>query len=92
TITRREMYFPGWIASVNGRAVPISRADSIFQAVPVPRGRSTIRFEYEPEYISAGLVAALVGLLLLLVELALSVRARNQPRCETPTGGGVVGP
>jgi len=90
TILRREMYFQGWTATLNGRVLPIQRADSIFQAVHVPTGRSTIRFDYQPQDEIAGLVAAVMGLGLLIGQLGLSLlgKARKRQR-RPPEQGGV---
>jgi hypothetical protein len=33
---------------VNGRHVPILKANVMFRSVRVPAGRSTVRFEFEP--------------------------------------------
>jgi hypothetical protein len=79
TIVRREMYFPGWTATVGGRLAPITRTESIFQAVHVPAGRSTIRFDYQPEYISVGLLAGLIGLALVLGQLGFMLWVRAGP-------------
>jgi hypothetical protein len=39
---------PDWKASVNGVSVPILRANGNFKAVAIPKGRSTVIFEYSP--------------------------------------------
>ncbi|WP_148360256.1 glycosyltransferase family protein, partial [Acidisphaera rubrifaciens] len=46
-LLRRELFSPGWRANVNGVAATIG-ADDIFQSVPLPAGRSEIRFSYAP--------------------------------------------
>ncbi|MGP8248825.1 MAG: hypothetical protein ACLQNU_02645 [Candidatus Dormibacteria bacterium] len=82
TILRREMYFPGWAATAAGRSLSIQRADSIFQAVHVPAGQSTVRFDYQPPYSNAGLVAGGAGLVLLvgLIGTALVAGVRTRRR------------
>jgi len=72
-ILRREMYFPGWTATLAGRELRIQRADSIFQAVRVPAGRSIIRFNYQPENVISAEGAAVVGLGLLIAPIVLSL-------------------
>jgi len=41
-IVRRELYMPGWHATVNGRSVPVSKhQDGLFQTLTIPTGTST---------------------------------------------------
>ena len=47
-LTRLELNYPGWRASLNGRAVTILRSGEIFQSVTLPAGRSVVRFTYRP--------------------------------------------
>jgi hypothetical protein len=62
-----DTYFPGWNAYVDGKAVPILRANSLFRGVVVPPGHHTIAFRYEPASLHIGLsisgvtLAALAG-------------------------------
>lgn len=43
-----DPYYPGWVATVDGRQVPILRADVLFRGVEVPPGHHHVRFTYEP--------------------------------------------
>jgi hypothetical protein len=43
-----ETWYPGWIAEVSGRQVPILRADVLFRGIEVPAGRHHIVFRYAP--------------------------------------------
>ena len=43
-----ESFDKGWQAKINGEAVPIYRANYIYQAVRVPAGKSMIEFTYKP--------------------------------------------
>ncbi len=61
-----DNWHSGWRAWVDGRAVPVVRANRVMRAVPVPAGRHRVVFEYRPIAFSAGSavsVVALVGLL-----------------------------
>jgi hypothetical protein len=40
--------YPGWIAELDGKRVPIRRANHLFRAVEVPRGDHRIVFRYAP--------------------------------------------
>lgn len=44
-----ESTLPGWAATVDGEHVPIYVANYLFQAVLVPKGQHTVRFEYTDE-------------------------------------------
>ena len=60
-----DTYFPGWNATVNGRAAAVCRADYNFRAVALPAGTSTIQFVYQPESFRVGCVLAVVTILAL---------------------------
>ena len=68
-----DAYYPGWHATIDGRDVPLSRADYAIRGVMVPAGEHTVRFDYRPRsfYLGAGL--SLISMLLLS---ALAVGAR----------------
>jgi hypothetical protein len=48
TLLRRELFFPGWTASVDNAAATITEHRDLFQTVSLPAGRSHIVFRYEP--------------------------------------------
>lgn len=43
-----EMYYPGWIAEIDGEPARILRADILFRGLEVPPGRRKIVFRYAP--------------------------------------------
>jgi hypothetical protein len=51
TLLRRELFFPGWEARVNGKPAALSEQDGIFQALRLSAGRNTVRYAYAPPYI-----------------------------------------
>ena len=56
--------YPGWEAELDGKAVPILRANVLFRAVVVPAGDHTVRFRYRPDSARQGAVGPLLFLLL----------------------------
>jgi hypothetical protein len=54
-----DVWHPWWRAEVDGRAVPILKANAIFRAVPVEAGRHVVRFSFHP---FAGALAQLRGM------------------------------
>ena len=43
-----DLYYPGWIAEIDGKPAPILRADVLFRGVEVPPGRHRVVFRYAP--------------------------------------------
>lgn len=43
-----QNYYPSWQAKVNGKVVPIQRVSETFMSVPIPKGKSTVEFNFEP--------------------------------------------
>lgn len=61
---------PGWVATVDGKQVPIVRANVNYQAVPVPPGRHTVGFAFRPASARRGAWSALAGVLFIIGGLA----------------------
>lgn len=68
-------WFPGWVATVDGRDAPVQRADFLLRAVPVPPGRHHVHLVYAPLAYLAGAAITLITALALFV-LALSTAAQ----------------
>jgi hypothetical protein len=57
-----DLYYPGWVAAVDGRSTPIVRADRLFRAAEVPAGVHHVSFRFaplSPDNLHAALNAAL---------------------------------
>jgi hypothetical protein len=59
-----ELFYPGWRATVDGRRVPILRANAILRAVEVPAGQHKVEMDFDPPSVKLGL--AISGATLLL--------------------------
>jgi len=67
-LVRFENFHKGWRAFLNGVQTPIYRADYAFQAVNIPRGKSSLEFVFSRTYSRS------VGIyLFLIVSLWLSL-------------------
>ena len=60
-----EPFFPGWRATLDGRPVPLLRADYAFMAVSVKAGRHVLDLVYFPDRLLPGLLVAMLALALL---------------------------
>jgi len=49
-LLRREAFYPGWTATVDGRPVPLERAHGLFQGLAVPAGTHAVAFDYRPTH------------------------------------------
>ena len=67
TLVRRELFFPGWNATVNGADAAIAEHGDLFQSVALPAGRSELRFSYAPPFIGWAWLAAGAALLALAI-------------------------
>jgi len=63
-LIRRELYYPGWRAYVNGHRQTIGAA-SIFQSLHLPAGKTRVLFAYSPSHILPASLAMLAGLVIL---------------------------
>jgi hypothetical protein len=61
-----ESWAPGWRAWLDGRAVPIHRANIIHRAVRLPAGRHRVEFRYLPTSFRLGLFLSLGATAVLL--------------------------
>ncbi len=67
-----EVTYPGWVAYLNGRAVPIHEAYGILRAVALPAGESPVEFRYRPLVFYAGAATSACTWLALLAAVVLS--------------------
>jgi hypothetical protein len=66
-----EMYYKnGWNAYVDGKKVEYFQADYVLRALPVPAGKHSVEFKFEPQVVQTGSTISLVssiGIFLLLI-------------------------
>lgn len=66
-----EMYYKnGWNAYIDGKKVEYIQADYVLRALPIPAGKHTVEFKFEPQVVQTGSTITLVssiGILLLLM-------------------------
>lgn len=69
TLTRRELFMPGWTAKVADQRSNISASEEIFQSLAVPAGKSKVQFIYNPPYIALAYAAFTIGLAAVVASL-----------------------
>jgi hypothetical protein len=48
SLVLHDINYPGWIAEVDGKTVPIQRSGALFRAVEVPSGTHSVTFRFAP--------------------------------------------
>jgi hypothetical protein len=84
-----DAWDPGWRVTLDGRAVPLLRANVAFRAVAVPSGRHHIEMVYRPRAVLEGL--GLSGASLVLA-IGVAWRARRRDPAATGQGSSPQGP
>ena len=71
-----ENWFPGWVATVDGREAPVLRAYHALRAVPVPAGASRIEMRYTAPTVRRGAWVSGAATLFLLLAFAAELLRR----------------
>ncbi len=74
-----DNYDKDWKASVDGKSVPILRANYTFRAIAVDKGRHNVKFWYDPWGFNLGVYLAMGGLIGILAMILIS-RIVNRPK------------
>lgn len=74
-----ELYYPGWKAYVDGKRVPVIRADYLLRAVPLEAGRHEVEMVFRPASFMLGLGITVVTIIALAI--AALLWARRGSRC-----------
>jgi hypothetical protein len=81
-------YDPGWRARVDGRPVPLLRANVAFRAVAVPAGRHAVEMVYRPTAALTGLALSGITCVALVVAFAAPLVRRRVAPAGTPRTAG----
>ncbi len=78
-----DVWYPGWRCTVDGREVPLYRANYLFRAVELPEGAHEVVFTFEPDSYRRGRAVSLaaLGVALLVVAVSALRRRRPHPSC-----------
>jgi hypothetical protein len=76
-----DSYYPGWEATIDGESTPILHADGLFRAVEVSEGRHKVEMSFKPNSFTAGWIASLTGIIILMSLMVFGfVRRMSQRR------------
>lgn len=75
-----DIYYPGWTASVNGKAAPVRPTNIAFRGVEVGAGRSSVVFRYRPRTFRLGLAVAITAIIVAGLTAAGSWRGLSPLR------------
>jgi len=74
-----ENYFPGWVATVDGKVAPTYRADFNLIGVPLPAGARSISLRYHDPAVMTGRIITIIALLVALAALGAGLAADRRP-------------
>ncbi len=79
-----EIYYPkGWVATIDGKEVPVLRANYVLRALEVPAGEHTIEFRFEPQPYQVGnkitMASSWLAFLTVLACVGWSLRKDEDP-------------
>ena len=72
-----EIDYPGWQATVDGRQVPILRANTLFRALPLQAGQHRIEMVFKPWTVFVGLAISVLTLLVVLIAVPVLRRSEK---------------
>ncbi len=71
-----EIHYPEWNASVDGKKVPLYRANYALRAIPVPQGTHRVSCSYESGPFTKGSLITLAGMFVLCSLIAAALVSR----------------
>ncbi|MCK9419651.1 MAG: YfhO family protein [Nitrospirae bacterium] len=72
-----DSYWPGWRATIDGKDVPIWRADFIVRAMPWPAGHHVLEMKYDPPEVRIGWLISLLGAIALIAASVFELRRKR---------------
>jgi hypothetical protein len=72
-----DSFWPGWRATIDGKEVPIWRADFLVRAIPWPAGKHVLEMQYDPPEVRIGWAISLIGALALTALSAFEWRRKR---------------
>ena len=73
-LSSSEILYPGWTATINGKAADLLTVNLAFRGVPLEPGESRVVMEYFPQGLASSLLVTLAS---LMITLLLCLAPRN---------------
>lgn len=83
-----DVYYPGWIATVDGVRTRIYQTDYLLRGVALPAGNHIVRFEFRPQSFYVGGSLSIISLLVLIGMCLLRSSGSNQQGDQKDQGSG----
>ena len=87
TLIRRETWFAGWSARLDGRPTAVRRIDGLYQAVSVPAGSHHVTFSFAPPGMGWAWLGLLGGCALMCTPGVSRRLARGRSGAKAPVPG-----
>ncbi len=81
-----ENFYPGWTATVDGKATPVERADLVLMGIALPTGAKQVELTFKSESYETGKMITLAALALALIA-AIGGAALERRSAGAPIGG-----
>jgi hypothetical protein len=72
-----DTWYPGWVATIDGKATTVLRADYLFQGLSIEKGSHQVELRYSPQSVAVG-----AGLSLLVISALLIWGLTRQHRVQ----------
>lgn len=73
-----DTYYPGWVASVDGKEASVYRANYAFRGIIIPKGDHKVRMYYKPDSVRLGLMVSGVSIALWAIFLLPKSRKKSE--------------
>lgn len=60
-----DLFYPGWVAEVNGLKTDIIPVDDVFRGIKIDKGEHMVEMEYKPKSFFTGLKISVISLIIL---------------------------
>jgi hypothetical protein len=68
-----DTWYPNWTATIDGKEVPIHKANYAFRALKIPAGQHTVTFTYDDPRYDTGKSLSLASNILVLLGIAIGI-------------------